>query len=191
MKNVSGYLAGRSATGLLRPKRVFMLRRPFAVFRIVLHNNSAPLTDNEDVGYQSAILFGAIVLAQLDPTSGVPLSSGNAPQSGQSEVVRLPRSFGMSQRVIAEHGTEIYKLGEWKAVCPTHHAKPTVVLMDKVIFEERRDLSYVVRAVSGERDFPLSCRLAPVRGRFTLIFVDPGHTRSPALAARTPDYVVP
>ena len=77
MKNVSGYLAGRSATGLLRPKRVFMLRRPFAVFRIVLHNNSAPLTDNEDVGYQSAILFGAIVLAQLDPTSGVPLSSGS------------------------------------------------------------------------------------------------------------------
>ena len=93
--------------------------------------------------------------------------------------------------MIAQHGTEIYKLGEWKAVCPVHHAKPTVALMDNVVFEERRDLSYVVRTVSGEREFTLSCRLAPVRGRFTLVLVDPGHARSAALAARTPDYIVP
>jgi hypothetical protein len=143
------------------------------------------------VGYQAVFLFCAIVLAQLDPTSGAPLSGGSVPQSGQSELVKLPRSFGVNQRVIADHGTEIYRLGEWKAVCPTRRAKPDVTLMEKVLFEERRGLSYVVRTVSGERDFSLACRLAPVRGRFTLIFVDPGHTRSPALAARTPDYVVP
>ena len=111
------------------------------------------------MGYQAVFLFCAIVLAQLDPTSGAPLSGGSVPQSGQSELVKLPRSFGVNQRVIADHGTEIYRLGEWKAVCPTRRAKPDVTLMEKVLFEERRGLSYVVRTVSGERDFSLACRL--------------------------------
>jgi hypothetical protein len=135
--------------------------------------------------------LSALVLAQLDPISGSALSSGAAPSGGQSVLVRLPRSFGLSQRVIAQHGTEIYKLGQWKAVCRSRGAKPKVALVDNVLFEERRGLSYIVRTVSGERDFPLACLVRPTRDRYTLIFVDPGHKRSPALSARTPDYIVP
>jgi len=147
--------------------------------------------DTRTVGIQAALLFGTLFLAQLAPMSGTPLSGQNVPQDGRSELVKLPRSFGVSQLMVAEHGTEIYKLGEWKAVCPVHRGKPTAVVMDNVIFEERRGLSNAVRMTSGERTFPLACRVWQVRGRFTLIFVDPGHARSAALAARTPDYVVP
>jgi hypothetical protein len=130
-------------------------------------------------------------LAQLDPTTGSALPRGTVPSAGEAVLVTLPASFGIRQRVVAHHGTEIYKLAEWSAACTTHEAKPMLAYVEAVTAVERRDLVYVMHTMSGPREFPLECRLSAVRGRFTLVFHDPGRPRSPALASRVPDYVVP
>jgi hypothetical protein len=138
-----------------------------------------------------ALALGAL-LAQLSPTVGEPLSGGATQTSGETVLVKLPSSFGMYQRVVAHHGTEIYALQEWKTICPIPHVKkPHVEYVDGVLSVERTGLQYDMRTISDEREFALGCHMFPMHGRFTLILADPGHPKSPALAARTPDFVVP
>jgi len=135
----------------------------------------------------------AAALAQLSPTVGSPLPGSTAPGSRdrRASLVRLPASLGMRQRVLALHGTEIYKLPVWSATCPVRGTKAKPQRVYAVIGSERRGVTYVVHTSEGPRDFPLSCRLAPVRGNFTLLFLDPGASRPVGLATRTPDYTVP
>jgi hypothetical protein len=143
-----------------------------------------------------AALLGCALVAQLSPMGGSPLPSNSLvvpvpPGGAGSVLVKLPPSFGVRSRLPAHHGTEIYKLPVWSVGCPQHGRATKPALVEAVTSVVRRGLVNVMQTVSGSYDYPLSCRLAAVRGRYVLIFYDPGRRRSPALATRGPDYTVP
>jgi hypothetical protein len=129
--------------------------------------------------------------------SGSPLPESRLvvpiPAGGAGGVrINLPASFGVHELVPAHHGTEVYKLPVWSVACPVHGRKRrTVLRVNGVTNLERNGMTQTLQTVFGSHDYPLSCRLAAIPGRFTIVFYDPGHPRSPALSFRGPDYIVP
>jgi hypothetical protein len=144
-----------------------------------------------------AALAASPVAAQLSPISGSPLPSDRLrvpfPPGGPgaSMLIGLPPSLGVRMRVPAHHGTEVYKLPVWSVLCPPHGGVRKLLRVNAVTSFERRGMVYVLESTFGPHEYPLACRLAPIRGRYTLVFYDPGQLRSPALLSRGPDYIVP
>jgi hypothetical protein len=146
-----------------------------------------------------AVAFVALAFAQasaqLTTVGGSPIPSNPLyvpfpPGGAGSVIVKLPSAMGVRMRVPAHHGTEIYKLPVWSVSCPVRGRKRKVTSVNSVTNFERRGMVYALQTTDGTNEYPLSCRLAPIRGRFILVFYDPGHLRSPALS-RGPDYTVP
>jgi hypothetical protein len=145
-----------------------------------------------------ALALGAVPgYAQLSPISGSPLPQSRLvvpfPAEGAGSVrIVLPASFGVRDPVPAHHGTEVYKLPVWSVVCPQPGRKRrTSLRVNGVTNLERNGMIQTLQTVYGSHEYPLACRLGAIPGRFTIVFYDPGHPRSPALTFRGPDYVVP
>ncbi len=135
--------------------------------------------------------------AQLSPISGSPLPQSRLvvpvpPEGAGSVRIVLPASFGVRDPVPAHHGTEVYKLPVWSVACPVRgHKRRTILRVNGVTNLERSGMIQTLQTVYGSHEYPLACRIAVVPGRFTIVFYDPGHARSPALTFRGPDYIVP